>query len=162
MGDCSVGSSGFVHPYTQYNRTCLFFSHTPPRNPREYMKKTGGEYRNRTCHCRSLQTHEKINRNNKKLKELDQNEWNATTTCIIQLKSAFFDVLASEAGLHWRFGELHNNYSVLNELQTHERINRNNKKLKDLEKIGWNKMHYSFKKSHDDHVTTFHIDPNRS
>ena len=50
------------------------------------------------------------------------------------MKSAFVDVLASEAVLHWRF-ELHNNYSVRNELQTHERINRNNKKLKELDKM---------------------------
>ena len=66
-------------------------------------------------------------------KELDENEWNATM-CIIKLKSGFVDVLASEAGIHWRF-ELHNDYSVRNELQTHERINRNNKKLKELEKM---------------------------
>ena len=79
------------------------------------------------------QTHERINRNNKKLKELDENVWNATT-CIIQSKSAFVDVLASEAGIHCRF-ELHNDYSVRNELQTHKRINRNNKKLKELEKM---------------------------
>ena len=46
-----------------------------------------------------LQTHERINSNNKKLKELDENELNATT-CIIELKSAFVDVLASESGLH--------------------------------------------------------------
>ena len=69
----------------------------------------------------------------KKIKELDENKWNATT-CIIQLKSAFVNVLASEAGLHWRF-ELHNNYSVHNELQTYERINRKNKKSKKLEKM---------------------------
>ena len=67
--------------------------------------------------CNEIQTYERINRNNKKLKELDENEWNATI-CIIQLKSAFVDVLASEFGLHWHF-ELHNNYSVCNELQTH-------------------------------------------
>ena len=57
--------------------------------------------------------------------------------CMIQLKSAFVDVLALESGLHWRF-ELHNNYSVCNELQTHERINRNNKKLKELDENEWN------------------------
>ena len=57
--------------------------------------------------CNELHTYERINRNNKKLKELDENEGNATT-CIIQLKSAFVDVLASESGLQWRF-ELHNN-----------------------------------------------------
>jgi hypothetical protein len=83
--------------------------------------------------CNELQTNERINRNNKKLKELDENEWNATTSCSIQLKSAFVDVLALEAGLHRRFDELHNNYSVSNELQTHERINRNNKKRKELD-----------------------------
>jgi hypothetical protein len=48
------------------------------------------------------------------------------------LKSAFVDVLASEAGLHWRF-------ELRNELQTHEnnnnKINRNNKKLKELDKM---------------------------
>ena len=55
---------------------------------------------------------ESSNRNNKKLKELDENESNATT-CIIQLKSAFVDVMALEAGLHQAF-ELHNNYSVRN------------------------------------------------
>jgi hypothetical protein len=34
-----------------------------------------------------MNTHERINRNNKKqLKELDENEWNATA-CIIQLKT---------------------------------------------------------------------------
>jgi beta-galactosidase beta subunit len=86
--------------------------------------------------CNELYTHERINRNNKILKELDENEWNATT-CIIQLKSAFFDVLASEAGLHWRF-ELHINYSVQNKLETHERINRNNKILKELGENEWN------------------------
>jgi hypothetical protein len=65
--------------------------------------------------CNHLQIHERItNRNNKKLKELDENDWNETT-CIIQLKSAFVDVLASEAGLHRRF-ELHNNYSACNKL----------------------------------------------
>jgi hypothetical protein len=36
--------------------------------------------------CFELQTHERINRNNKKLKELDENEWNATA-CFIQLKT---------------------------------------------------------------------------
>ena len=78
--------------------------------------------------------HERINRNNRKLKELDKNEWNATT-CIIPLKTTFVDVLASESGLHWRF-ELHNNYSVCFELQTHERINnRNSKKLKELDRM---------------------------
>ena len=48
------------------------------------------------------------------------------------MKSAFVDVLASEAGLHWRF-------ELRNELQTHEnnnnKINRNNKKLKELDKM---------------------------
>ena len=82
--------------------------------------------------CNRLQTHERMNRNIKKLKELDKNDW-STTTRIIQLKSAFVDVLASESGLHWRF-ELHQNYSVHNEQQTHERMNRNNKKLKELQK----------------------------
>ena len=47
------------------------------------------------------------------------------------------DVLASEAGLYWRF-ELHNNYSVCNDLQIHERINRNNKKLRELDENEWN------------------------
>ena len=53
------------------------------------------------------------------------------------MKSAFVDVLASESGLHWRF-EQHNNYSVCNELQANERINRNNKKLKELDENEWN------------------------
>ena len=68
-----------------------------------------------TTVCNELKIHERINRNNKKLKKLDKNEWNSTT-CIIQLKSAFVDILASESGLHWHF-ELHNNYRVRNELQ---------------------------------------------
>jgi hypothetical protein len=67
-------------------------------------------------------------------KELDENDWNATT-CIIQLRSSFVDILASELGLHQQF-EPHDNYSVCNELQTHERINRNNKKLKELDENG--------------------------
>ena len=70
-------------------------------------------------------------------KELDKNDWNATT-CIIQLRSSFVDILVSELGLHQQF-EPHNNYSVCNEVQTHERIsriNRYNKKLKELDENG--------------------------
>jgi hypothetical protein len=61
---------------------------------------------------------------------------------IIHLKSAFVDVLASESGLHWRV-ELHRNYSVHNELQTYEKINRNNKKLKEpsLTKMNGSQQH---------------------
>ena len=53
------------------------------------------------------------------------------------MKSAFVDVLASESGLHRGF-QLNNNYSIGNELQTYERINRNNKKLKKLDENEWN------------------------
>jgi hypothetical protein len=53
---------------------------------------------NRYTVCNELQTYERINRNNKKIKELDENEWNSPTCMIIQLKSAFVDVLASESG----------------------------------------------------------------
>jgi hypothetical protein len=87
--------------------------------------------------CNELQTYQRINRNNKTLKELDENEWNATTCILIQLMSVFVDVMASKAGLHWRF-EIHNNSSVRNELQTLERISRNNKTLKELEENEWN------------------------
>ena len=76
--------------------------------------------------CNELQTHERINRNNKKLKELDENEWNATT-CIIQLKSAFVDVLASEARLHWRF-------ELRNELKTHEKKTETTRNSRSLTK----------------------------
>ena len=43
--------------------------------------------------------------------------------CMIQLKSAFVDVLALESGLHWRF-ELHNNYSVCKHLSSLKVLNK--------------------------------------
>ena len=89
--------------------------------------------------CNELQIHDRINRNNQKLKDLNENDWNTTTCTLIRLKSAFVLFLAFESGLHWRF-ELHNNYSICNELQTHERINRNNKKFKELDENGWNQI----------------------
>ena len=89
---------------------------------------------NNYSRCNELQTHEKINRSNNKIKELDENDWNATTCTLIWLKSAFVNILALELRLHWHF-ELHNNYGVCNELQTQERINRNDKELKELEKM---------------------------
>ena len=46
--------------------------------------------------CNKLQTHERINRNNEKLKEIDENDWNTTTCPLFRLKSAFVDMLASD------------------------------------------------------------------